>query len=277
MLRHASSVVWARALPLLLALPGCLVSFNDYPLGDPQTEPVPSAAGGAAGSSSMRPITATVMGGSTMAGAGVASGAAETNSVPNPLLLDDFEDDDPAILERQGRQGSWYVSNDGRGQQTPPNGAALLPSPLDPPRAGSARGVHTFGGPFPVWGALIGTPFASVGGVGVAYDLSGYKGVRLWLRSGTMSPAAAKRVRLNILTPATTQGGGCTTCDDPFGADVPLTAQWAQVEVPLSSLKQVGYGRPLLTVPDLQHALGIQLVFVANVSFDLWLDDIELY
>ena len=246
--RRASSSACSCAL-WLLALPGCLVSFNDYPLGDPQAPPVSS----------------------------VASGAAETDSVANPQLVDDFEDDDAAILGRQGRSGSWYVANDGRGQQTPPNGAALLPSPLEPPRAGSARGAHTFGGPFSSWGALIGTSFASSGAVGVAYDLSSYRGLRLWVRSGATSPGAAQRVRVNILTPATTQGGGCTICDDPFGVDIPLTAQWAQVEVPFSSLKQVGYGRPSLATPDLPHALGMQFVFVTNVSFDLWVDDIELY
>ena len=275
MLRRASSWVWSGASLLLLVLPGCLVSFNDYPLGDPQL-PVSSVEHSAAGSASVSP-NASKMGGSATGGASAAGGAAMTDSLPNPRLVDDFEDDDAAILERQGRSGAWYAANDGRGQQTPPNGASLLPSLLEPPRAGSAHGVHTFGGPFSTWGALIGTSFASSGNIAAAYDLRPYQGLRLWVRSGATSPTAAKRVRVNILTPATTQGGSCTICDDPFGVDVPLTAQWAQVEVPFSSLKQVGYGRPILTTPDLEHAMGVQFVFAINVSFDLWIDDIELY
>lgn len=275
MLRLAPSSVWLGSL-VLLTLPGCLVSFNDYPLGDPQLEPAVTAGrAGAAGSASSLSSAGSSTGGSS-AGGSSAGGAPDMPGEPNSLLIDDFEDGDAAILEQQGRSGSWYAANDGRGMQTPPNNAALVPSPLMPARGKSTRGVHTFGGPFSTWGALIGTVFASNDAAGVPYDLSDYRGLRLWVRSGAAGPAA-KQVRLNLRTPATVLGEGCTVCSDHFGVEIPLTAKWAQIDVPFSTLKQVGYGQPKLAAVDLTRALGIELLFPPNVTFDLWVDDVELY
>ena len=274
LLRPIHSVVWS-GVALLLALPSCLVSFNDYPLGEPQADAVSSGGAGAGGSSSVRPVAGGATGGGATGGRSDASSPATV--LLSPLVVDDFEDGNAAILEQQGRSGAWYVANDGRAMQTPREGMLLLPSSLNPPRGGSAHGAHTFGGPFPTWGALVGIPFASSGSQQVAYDLSGYDGVRLWVRSGTMAPGAATKVRFNLRTPATTNGSGCTICGDHFGADVPLTSQWAQIDVPLASLKQVGFGQPMLTTPDFTHAMGIDLLFVSGVSFDLWIDDVELY
>src|SRR3954470_5775003 len=90
-LRSVSTFAWSRALPLL-ALPGCLVSFNDYPLGDPQVAPASSAGETA----DVGPANSTLGG--------------TTSVSSNPLLIDDFEDGDSAILQRQGRRGSWYVA-----------------------------------------------------------------------------------------------------------------------------------------------------------------------
>jgi hypothetical protein len=298
-LRLASALAWSRSL-LLLALPGCLVSFNDYPLGDPKAESVSSAGSGAGGgNASVLPGAGTDTGataGANTASAGSATtggsettggteatggsadgGAPSTDPDPPDLRVDDFEDGDALILALEGRSGAWYVSNDGRGQQTPRAGMPLVPSLLNPARGDSLHGAHTLGGPSQGWGALIGTAFASSGNDAVAYDVSGYQGLRLWVRSGSTSPYAAKQVRLNLRTPATIMGGGCTVCSDHFGVVIPLTSKWVQVEVPFASLKQGGYGRPVLTTPDLAHAMGVELLFAGAVSFDLWIDDIELY
>jgi hypothetical protein len=286
---------WLRSSALALALPGCLVSFNDYPLGDPKAdEPTTLLKGGAAGSESVLPNagsnsaaassggslatggTAAVSGGTTPADPSGGEGGVATTPTGSGLL-DDFEDTDAQILELEGRSGAWYVANDGSGQQTPRAGVPPVPSTLMPARGQSTRGAHTFGGPFNSWGALIGTTLASEGAAGAAYDLSGYQGIRLWVRSAALGPNAARKVRFNLRTPATVMGGGCSVCGDHFGADIPLTAQWVQVEVPFSSLKQVGFGMPKPAKADLTQALGIELLFAVNVSFDLWLDDIELY
>jgi hypothetical protein len=139
------------------------------------------------------------------------------------------------------------------------------------------HGAHTWGGPFRTWGALVGTALASSGAQSLPYDLSGFTGLKVWVRSGSTSQYAAKKVRLNLPTPATNPGGGCSICNDHFGADIPLTSKWAQIELPFASLKQTGTGRPLLQTPDLAHVTAMQFLFPANVTFDLWLDDIELY
>jgi hypothetical protein len=97
------------------------------------------------------------------------------------------------------------------------------------------------------------------------------------VRSGSTSFYAAKKVRLNLPAVATNPGGGCTVCNDHFGVDVPLTTKWVQITVPFSTLKQTGVGKPPLPTPDLAHTTSLQLAFPANTSFDLWVDDVELY
>lgn len=276
------------SLALIFAVPGCLVSFADYPLGDLRG----AASGGTAGdggTTAAAGSTASESGSSTSggsdasaAGARDAGGADGTDGGASalgaaPSMIDDFEDGDGEILPNEGRRGAWYSDNDGTGTQTPRTNQALLPSLLNPARDGSKRGLHTSGGPFSSWGALIGTSLTSSRGAAQPYDLSRYSGIRLWLRSGGTSTTLAKRVRVNLLTPATTAGGGCSVCGDNFGAEAPLTSEWQLVEVLLSSMKQQGFGMPRLTSPDLKRVTGLQLAFPKNVSFDLWVDDIELF
>jgi hypothetical protein len=313
----------------LAVLPGCLVSFKDYPLAEadgassvthggrggaeaPTTGGTDGAAdaGGTTGASS--PGGATAMGGAAAAGGSSAAGTANTEGgsnltggsssagsssgggdvgaaagnasagapdmpLPNTNVIDDFEDGDPSILNNDGRGGDWYVGNDGgRGTQTPRAGTPLKPSLLDPARGASTRAAHTYGGPFQQY-ALIGTGFATDGKNVVAYDLTGYTGLRLWVRSDAQGSAAAKVVRLNIATPATDAGGSCSVCNDHFGADLALTSKWVQIEVAFASVKQAGWGRPQLAKADLSKAKRLEFLFVADVSFDLWVDDIELY
>jgi Carbohydrate binding domain (family 11) len=300
---------WSRSrfVPLapLALLPGCLVAFNDYPRGDWASEGSSgavtagtTAASGSGGELQVTPSAGTSSGGSLASGGSAGSdvggssmpsdGGADpqaggpdqtggTTSVLNPNLIDDFEDGDELILEQQGRKGSWFISNDGTGPQTPDAGAQVLPSAFMLVRSGSTRGLHTSGGPFETWGAIVGTTLASIGDEPAPYDLSMFQGIRLWVRSSSMSPAAAKEVRLDLPTPATTKGGACMSCGDHFGIRVPLTAKWTQIEVPFANLKQTGFGRPLLVRPDLKAVTSLQFQFPENVSFDLWLDDVELY
>lgn len=251
-------------LPLVL-LPGCLVSFNDYPLGDIEG----STSGG---TPSIFPTAGSQSEGAGKGG-GDEGGSASTAPAKRENLIDDFEDADAAIIEQQGRVGSWYVGNDGMGMQTPRMDQPVVPSLLQPARGESRRAAHTFGGPFGGWGALLGTALGAD-----AYDLSAYSGLRLWVRSGSISGSAAQSVRLNLPMPGTNSGGGiCTVCSDHYGAEIPLTSQWQQVSVPFSSLKQRGYGRPVLAEPDLEHVTSLQLGFGSGVAFDLWIDDVELY
>jgi hypothetical protein len=308
-----------------------LVSFNDYPLGDPNAS-APSGgsgndkggsatgnigntgdvgtgnvgnvgvgntgnvgaqdAGGSTSTAGTSPQTGgketggTETGGTNampMGGAGASDAGGETGeggepaALGNQNLVDDFEDGDASILELQGRSGVWLASNDGRGQQTPKNGENVMPSALDLVNGASTRAIHTWGSGsgFTTWGAMVGTALATSGGKAVAYDLSGHRGLRFWVRSGSTSIYAAKAVRLNF--PTTASSSGCTMCGDHPGVDVPLTSKWVHIDVPLSTLKQQGWGRPRIPTPDVTQTLGIQFLFATGAAFDLWVDDLELY
>jgi hypothetical protein len=263
----------ARLLPLLLALPSCLVSFNDYPLGEIEGEPGSGgkAASGGTTNGGLAPGGSAAQAGAPDDGAGAAS------TISSGVMLDDFEDGNAAIPERDGRSGSWYVANDGRGTQTPRVDQALMPTPLMPVRQGSSRGVHTFGGPFLDWGALVGTNLATSNNARAPYDVSRFTGIALWVRSGATAPSAARSVRLNLLTPATVPGGACSSCNDHFGAPVPLTAQWERVEIRFADLEPMGFGIPRPTSFDARRVLALELVFARNTAFDVWVDDIELF
>src|SRR3954466_109456 len=107
-LRSVSTFAWSRVLPLL-ALPGCLVSFNDYPLGDPQAEPANESSSDHGGAStagaSVLPRAGSASGGTITVAMGHTGGQdamiGGTSAGSNPLLIDDFEDGDPAILVQQ--------------------------------------------------------------------------------------------------------------------------------------------------------------------------------
>jgi hypothetical protein len=249
----------------MLLLPGCLVSFNDYPL---------EASGSGSGGTSQGGSSSS---GGSAGSAGSAGKVGSSGSAGAPpmavTMIDDFEDGDNDILEQAGRSGGWYAANDGQGTQTPAPNTPLLPSLLMPPRGMSTRGVHTFGGPFAQWGALIGVSLSS----DEAYDLSDYDGISFWVRSGALAPGAANRVRFMLPTAQTNDGGGCTICNDHFGVFVPLTPQWTRIEVDFSEVTQEGFGEPELPSPDLTTVSAIQFIFPQDVSFDLWVDDVELY
>lgn len=262
---YAPNLVSRSLLLPLLLLPGCLVSFNDYPLGEVEGS---ATTGGSVGISPTAGRQAQGGSGS----AGQEGGASSSFPSKRENLIDDFEDGNAAIIAQQGRVGSWYVGNDGMGTQTPRMDQPVAPSLLQPARGQSQRAAHTFGGPFSGWGALIGTAFGPD-----AYDLSAYSGLRLWVRTTTASDDAAQSVRINLPMPGTNAGGDCLVCSDHFGADIPLTSAWTQLSVPFSSLRQRGFGQPQLDEPDLAHVTSLQLSFAGGVAFDLWIDDIELY
>lgn len=265
----------------MLVVPGCFVSFNDYPLAESGGES--AAPGGSASSSggSSSPNAGSGGSGTTSAGSAALGGAAGEGgdgTSTSPSLVDDFEDGNQYIVQRDGRNGAWYVSNDGRGSQTPRAGGMVLPVMLEPPRPESRRGLHTFGGPFPEWGALIGTSLVLNGATSAPYDLSRYSGIAFWVRAGSGSGSGpggpsglATSVRVNL--PSTqTNGSG----NDHFGFDVPLSSEWQRFEKPFAELAQSGFGTAA-DAPDLEHVTGIQFFFAQDLRFDLWVDDIELY
>ncbi|HEX3854555.1 MAG TPA: carbohydrate binding domain-containing protein [Polyangiaceae bacterium] len=207
------------------------------------------------------------------AGTGGAAGMAGTSSVDPTLLIDDFEDGNNQLALIDGRDGPWFETNDGRGEQAPDPRGQVLPVLLTPPRDTSLRGMHTSGAGFTLWGAYLAVHFVSNGQAGVPYDISKHSGVTFSAKLG--NGMATPHVRFEISE--TDTAVNCTTCGDHFGSQVPLTVAWQTVTVPFSSLSQLGYGVPLRPVFDPTQALGLYFDWPANENFDFWLDDVSFY
>jgi hypothetical protein len=241
------------ALAPCLVLTGCLVSFEDYPVG-------PLGSGGA---------SALATGGASSE-AGGASGA---NTGASTLLIDDFEDGNSQVLLNAGRNGYWFTANDGTGMQSPDPHADALPELLSPPRGMSTRALHTSGSGFSVWGALVGANFVAVGMTAMPYSISAYQGVTFTAKLGRVGVTA--KARLAITNYDTLYG--CTTCDDHFGATVTFSDVFQTIQVPFASLKQTGFGKPLLQTFDTDRTYTLQFSWAKAETFDVWIDDVSFY
>jgi hypothetical protein len=306
----------ALSLVTCLSLTGCLVSFEDYPLsalgrGGASTSTSGSDAGGeAAGASGPGGSAAgdlalggsatggTATGGSAAGGdaaggsatggdnsagsagsGGVPAGGSATGGTggsstpPSELLIDDFEDGDSQVALVAGRNGSWFVSNDGTAQQAPAPAAPTLPSLLAPPRGASTRALHTTGAGFTTWGAMVGANFVVTGATAMPYDISSHQGLTFTAKIGKLT--SVKQVRVSIRNYDTLYA--CTTCGDHFGATATMGDTFTTIQVPFSSFKQQGWGRPLVPSFATNKTYAFTFVWAAHQTFDVWIDDVAFY
>ncbi|HEX3773435.1 MAG TPA: hypothetical protein VHV51_03165 [Polyangiaceae bacterium] len=295
-LRASSLILFAIGLPL----GGCMVSFQDYPLasggssgagtvtanaGDSSSAGSNAAgstssggddSGSANGGSASGGIDQGGSAGSAPGGAGDVGGIGGVGGVggigmPPSNLIDDFEDGDAQLLLLGGRDGSWFVTNDGHGQQTPPPNGPTLPSLLMPPRGLSTRAMHTTGSGFSVWGAALGVNFLS-GMMPPPYDISMYQGLTFAVKLG--KETAVKPMRVSIADYDTTYG--CKTCGDHFGVNVNVGDAFATVQVPFLSFKQLGFGTPVRAF-DPTRTYTVYFSWTQNQTFDVWIDDLSFY
>ena len=292
----------ALALVAGLSLAGCLVSFEDYPLA-----PLDRAAGGSgaagadtggattggsdtsdAGTSASAGSESAVGGkaaggtaGGTAAGGTAAGGTAAGGSGGSgggdlrlsDLMIDDFEDGDGHLLPLAGRNGLWFVANDGTAQQIPSANAVTLPSLLSPPNGASTRALHTSGNGFTGWGALIGANFVVTGTMPVLYDISAHEGVSFSAKLGKTTAASQLRVAIQDHDTRV----GCSLCGDDFGALVTLGNTFQTITVPFSSLKQAGWGNPQVAAFDPKRTYALTFSWPPHVTFDVWIDDVSFY
>lgn len=198
---------------------------------------------------------------------------------PTDNLLSDFEDGSNGIAKSAGRSGGWYVYNDGSKDsvQDPPAGGSV--SAKGPGACNSDHSLTTSGHGFTDWGAGIGTDLTSTK---TPYDLSKYQGLRFWAKSDPPLPVRVKIPDVQSTPPA--QGGTCqdsptSQCNDNFGTEVTLTADWARYEVTWESLKQEGWGQKFNALQKTQ-ALAVQMQMgkaVAAGNFQIWVDQIGFY
>jgi hypothetical protein len=259
-----------------LSMSGCLVSFEDYPLassGSGGSLGLASASGSDAGGASFGGTSAgdSAMGGTANAG----SSAGFVSDPGSELSIDDFEDGDSQVTLVAGRNGSWFVANDGsqQAQQTPDPSDACLPSLLMPPRGMSERALHTYGSGFDAWGALVGVNFLAMGTTVMPYDISAYRGLTFAAKIGKIG--ATKQVRIAIRNHDTLYG--CTNCGDHFGVVATFGETFQTITVPFSSLKQQGWGRPVVSAFDTERTYAVTFTWAGHQNFDAWIDDLSFY
>lgn len=180
-------------------------------------------------------------------------------------LIDDFEDGDEYLVEREGRSGLWYSYQEHDGDHQ------ISFSQLSAPRLGSTGAINTSGSDHGEW-AGIGVVLS-----GCVYDASRYVGVHFWIR-GSSAP-----INVALTTPGVlpvSSGGTCTKeaeglCYDAYRSQISITEQWREVFVPFSTFEQLGYG-PDAGPLDLTRIESIQFQSDSG-AFDFWLDDLSFY
>lgn len=181
------------------------------------------------------------------------------------LLIDDFEDGDEVLEEREGRSGIWYKYEELSGDHD------LSFEQLAVARLDSSGALHTSGSDHGQW-AGVGVVLSSC-----VYDASSYVGVHFWIR-GSSAP-----VNVALVTPGVipiSGGGTCTKeeeglCYDAYRSSVTVTEQWRELFVPFTSFEQLGYG-PDAGPLDLTRIESIQFQSDSS-AFDVWIDDLSFY
>ncbi|HVY29511.1 MAG TPA: hypothetical protein VHB79_23290 [Polyangiaceae bacterium] len=227
--------------------------------------------------------TGTTTGGTAAAGAAPATGCAATDPM---LVISDFETGKADVAMVGGRDGSWFLFNDGTGMQLP---MKIANTPLAAEAGGacsSAFAFHTTGQNFTVWGFGLGTDLApKIGMARTQYDLSKYKGIAL--RAKADKPASF-RMSISDLGTAP-EGMQCTDtmdktnparCGDYFGKEFSLTTDWQDLQMPWTEMTQRGWGLPIAAGFDAAHAYTFRLQVkgsaAAPANYDLWIDDVRL-
>jgi hypothetical protein len=181
-------------------------------------------------------------------------------------LIDDFEDRDTRISRLEKRAGSWVVFNDGTGTQTPRAGSSFAADSIAGGRGASHFGLHTKGGKFTKWGAVLAVELNPRR----CYDASVYTGIEFWARGHG-------RIRVEIeMTQVVAEefGGSCVeNCFDAHLTERVLGKDWQHYEVRWEELAQHGKGPALQFDP--RSLLAIEFAVTAEQTpFDFWIDDV---
>jgi hypothetical protein len=191
-------------------------------------------------------------------------------------LIDDMEDNDSFILPREGRQGVWFIVNDGTpgASQTP--GSPFTMSTIPAGRGTSLYAARSSGHGFASWRPLMGFWFHQPPtGPKQIYDVSRYRGITFVARvaasdGATVSPSVRVVIPGRLTDP---DGMVCTACNDHFGANISLTAQWTSYTILFAAMTQEGWGTQVAQF-DAAQAYGIKFEFPVQATFDCWIDDI---
>lgn len=187
-------------------------------------------------------------------------------------LIDDFEA--PDLPPYDGREGGWYVYNDGSGgTQIPEN---TIERTEDEPHRGRFA-ARTHGSGFSDWGAAMALAIQTTGletAGNCPYDASAFDGISFWARG-------EGQILFHITTmntAPTDQGGRCTDtahCWDDFGQQISLTETWTHYTISWDDLRQAGWG--VATSFDPREILLLHWQDQSASSFDIMLDDVAFH
>lgn len=187
-----------------------------------------------------------------------------TGSAP---LIDDFEGSDTLALQNDGRDGSWYVFQDGTGTLS----SGSPPIPEDGGANGSGKALHLAGSGFVNWGAGVSVELRQSS---APYDATVHQGLRFWAR-GTGS------LRIILVQANLAPGHFCSTCPTGssecgvfYKSEIFLSSIWSEIVLPWAS-----FGRDLAGTTGLaaDQLMMIQFEAPGPNAFDVWLDDVGFY
>ena len=167
-----------------------------------------------------------------------------TRDVPNalsePLLIDDFEDQD---TRSAASDGYWYQTSDGTGSQDFGIEA----------RSDRGFGLHASGVGFRDWGSVIGVNLA---GTKSYFDVTGYRALRFWARA---SAASTRTLTVSLLEN-----------NLHYQTEIELGQEWREYVFPFQSAS-VPEGAPPFDPAELS---ALQFFVLTEEAFDFWLDDL---
>jgi hypothetical protein len=180
-------------------------------------------------------------------------------------LIDDGEDGDNRILQRDGRGGYWFTFQDSEGSKIDPAGQFKMGEPGHGGNKAARMRGHMASAGKSIYAGM-GFQLSDPAG---AYDASPYTGVTFWAKG-------PGRVRFEMPDVNTAPGGGrCKDCYNDHGIVIALEPEWRKYTIKFAWLEQrPGWGDP---APELQkdEVYAMEWEFGgAGRDFDISIDDI---
>jgi len=182
-------------------------------------------------------------------------------------LIDDFEDNDARLAPLEHRAGFWNASNDNTGTQKPSLLGPFAMTRIPGGRGTSQFALHTSGGKFTKWGALVAADFSARR----CYDASAYGGIAFFARGrGSLNVVA----KMTQVAPEE-YGGSCKhDCFDNHRKAIVLSNRWQEQRLTWAEFQQRGFGQVIPFDPrsllSLEFSVGPE-----QTPFDFWIDDVR--
>jgi hypothetical protein len=192
-------------------------------------------------------------------GGGMPGGNTPGGNMTASTLIDDLEDGDDVIALVGGRDGSWFMFNDGSANQSfeidtacnrmPPANVVCAHSTVNqvPEYAGLGFSLHADDSP---------------------YDASAYQGVRFYGKN-----AQGGSVTISIVTRASAAATG----SPGFEHNVNMSGNWQQFEVRFGQLNLATWYTGAPVTFSASELVKVQFMTGAGSSHDISVDDVEFF